>query len=357
MANPTIPLPANFSRVPDPARHSEAPLYGPATLSSLRSSVVGRDRELELVVAALMAGRHLLLEGPPGTGKSTILRAIARTTAQGFQFVEGNAELTPARLAGHFDPARVLDSGYVDDIWIDGPLLAALRDGGLLYIEELNRIPEDTLNVLVTVMSEGELTIPRLGTVSAHPNFRLIAAMNPFDAVGTARVAGAIYDRVCRIAMTYQSVAEETDIALAGAQASSHDELAALAPALVEVVRATRSHPDVAVGASVRGAIDSLLLIDQLALLRSVSLNNNGVGLDAALLALSGRLRMDDASTRTSEEIITELWQQVMHRRQDGDVPESNDPDTSNPDSQSGSGADPGKEAGRQEAAPTTTGS
>ncbi|MEZ5343326.1 MAG: hypothetical protein R2706_18375 [Acidimicrobiales bacterium] len=60
-----------------------------------------------------------------------------------FHFVEGNAELTPARLIGHFDPSQVLASGYSPDVWVDGPLTAALRDGGLLP-RKINRIPEET---------------------------------------------------------------------------------------------------------------------------------------------------------------------------------------------------------------------
>ena len=80
-------------------------------------------------------------------------------------------------------------------------MVEALRSGGLLYIEEFNRVPEETLNVLVTVMSEAELAVPRLGVVRAEPGFRLVAAMNPFDAVGTARISAAVHDRTCRIAM------------------------------------------------------------------------------------------------------------------------------------------------------------
>ena len=178
---------------------------------SLTTQVVGRQRELELVIAALAADRHVLLEGPPGTGKSTLLRAVAQGLGIGFEFVEGNAELTPARLVGHFDPARVLNEGYDPSVFVDGPLVSALRDGSLLYVEEINRIPEETLNVLITVMSEGELNVPRLGRIAASSGFRLVAAMNPFDAVGTARISSAVYDRTCRLAMDYQRSEEEQE--------------------------------------------------------------------------------------------------------------------------------------------------
>jgi MoxR-like ATPase len=282
----------------------------------LSASVVGRVREIELVVAAIASDRHIVIEGPPGTGKSTLLRAVARELGIGFEFVEGNAELTPARVVGHFDPARVLSDGYDPEIFVPGPLASALRDGSLLYIEELNRVPEETLNVLITVMSEREITVPRLGRLEAAPGFRLVAAMNPFDAVGTARISGAVYDRMCRIAVGYQSTADETMIVRRAISTGTDEAVGDVAwiDLAVELVRATRSHSDVRVGSSVRGAIDMVFVANSLAELRELPVLAPRVSLDAALVALSGRIRVREGTTRTPEDIITELWESVFNR-------------------------------------------
>ena len=286
----------------------------------LSVGVVGRVREIELTVAAIASDRHIVIEGPPGTGKSTLLRAVARELGIGFEFVEGNAELTPARVVGHFDPARVLSDGYDPDVFVPGPLASALRDGSLLYIEELNRVPEETLNVLITVMSEREITVPRLGRLEAAPGFRLVAAMNPFDAVGTARISGAVYDRMCRIAVGYQSTADETLIvqrALANGSTDASDASVDSIGLVVELVRATRGHPDLRVGSSVRGAIDMVYVTTSLAELRELPPSSPNVSLDAALVALSGRVRVREGTARTPEAIITELWESIFQRSSD----------------------------------------
>ena len=282
---------------------------GSVTARVAEPGVIGRDLEAELLEAALRSGAHVVLEGPPGTGKSTLLRQVASSRHVDFVLVEGNAELTPARLVGHFDPALVLAKGYQPDIFVDGPLLEAMRSGGLLYVEELNRVPEETLNVLLTVMSEGEITVPRLGRVSAADGFSLVAAMNPYDAVGTARISSALYDRTCRIAMGYQSADAEQQIV---ATRSAHVVDGAWRDKFVTLVRLTRDHVDVRVGSSVRGAIDAVGLARELAGLRDVRHDEWQVGLLAAKAALTGRIRLHESSDRTPEEVVTELYEQVF---------------------------------------------
>src|SRR5437763_714675 len=203
--------------LPPPTHGERAPAVppgfsSPALLERVETRIVGLRRPTEVLVTALHTGRHVSLEGRPGVGKSTLLREVAAASCWEMEFVEGNAELTPSRLVGTHDAALVLERGYLPEAFTEGPLVAAMREGGLLYIEELNRAPEETLNVLITALAEGEIHVPRLGHIAASPLFRLIAAMNPFDAVGAARVGQAIYDRMCRMALGHQDRAGEERI-------------------------------------------------------------------------------------------------------------------------------------------------
>jgi MoxR-like ATPase len=280
--------------------------------------VVGLRRELELVRAALASGAHILLEGPPGTGKSTLLRQVAESRHTEFVLVEGSAELTPARLIGSFDPALVLEQGYRPENFSDGPLVRAMRDGGLLYVEELNRVPEETINVLLTVMSEGEINVPRLGRIAADPSFRLVAAMNPYDSVGTSRLSMALYDRTCRISVGYQDAEHERQIVrLAASRAKP-----GLVAEAVDLARATREHPDLRSGASVRGAIDYARLVPELADIRAVPLGDWQAGLDAALTTMSGRVRLHESCRRSADQVIEEIFRQVRAAGVADDSPE-----------------------------------
>jgi MoxR-like ATPase len=76
-------------------------------------------------------------------------------------------------------------------------------------------------------------------------------------------------------------------------------------------VRATRDHSDLRVGSSVRGAIDLTLIAEQLAALRERAVTDDDLGLDAALAALSGRIRVREGSGRTPEAIVRELWESI----------------------------------------------
>lgn len=285
--------------------------------------VIGLRREREVLTVALQAARHVVLEGPPGTGKSTLLRSIAHGLRRAVVFVEGNAELTPARLIGQYDPAQVLSEGYLPSSFTDGPLLQAMRSGALLYLEEFNRVPEETLNVLITVLTEGEIAVPRLGLVRANPEFRLITAMNPFDAVGTARVSQAIADRICRIVLGYQDAAAEQAIVRA---VTGRD--GPVVPFAVAFARATRSHRDVRMGASVRGAIDLVLLIDGLTRLRSEPAMSRATARDAAYAALSGRIRIADGSDRSPESVLDEILDALWPADATAPPPESADSDS-----------------------------
>jgi len=292
-----------------------------AVRDRVRQHLVGREHELNLVLAAVAAGRDIVLEGPPGTSKSTLLRAITAEWGIPLVFVEGNADLTPAKIVGHHNPARVLREDYSADNFVDGPLLEAMREGGFLYIEEFNRAPEDTLNTLLTAMAERQIAVPRADTVVAQPTFRVIASMNPFDNVGTTRLSTSVHDRMCRLAISYQDAAAERGIVTLRAPVPElpgerRDRLIADA---VAVTRATREHEDIRQGSSVRGAIDLTLVAAQLLELSDSTRdsadpaeageNYADIVFDAMVVALSGRIFLDETVEATPEQVLRQIWE------------------------------------------------
>jgi MoxR-like ATPase len=277
-----------------------------AVRDRIRARIVGRERELDLVLAAVAAGRDILLEGPPGTSKSTLLRAITAEWGIPLVFVEGNADLTPAKIVGHHNPARVLREDYSAANFVDGPLLEAMREGGFLYIEEFNRAPEDTLNTLLTAMAERSIAVPRAGTVVAKPTFRVIASMNPYDNIGTIRLSTSVHDRLCRLAISYQDETAEQDIVRLRAPLDD-PRFERLVADAVAVTRATRAHEFIRQGSSVRGAIDLTLVAGQLLSLESSDYRD--VIFDAMIVALSGRILLDETVDETPEQVLRQIWE------------------------------------------------
>jgi MoxR-like ATPase len=309
---------------------------------AVQGQVVGRDNEIKLILAALGAERDLLLEGPPGTSKSTILRAITATENKSFYLVEGNADLTPAKIIGHHSPSRVLQEDYTPDNFMPGPLPRAMEEGGFLYLEEFNRVPEDTLNTLITAMAERELSIPRVGTLQAAPGFRVIAAMNPFDNIGTGRLSGALADRLCRVRLDYQIEPEEIRIVTARTQ-STNSWLVRLA---VRAVRLTRQHPDLRMGGSVRAAIDFVLIATQMAHLTGAILSQATTEelalrtlLDAAKTALSIKIVVRESARRQDDEIVEEVVRAALLDLSGNETPPAgNDPSDLKPNLGGGDG-------------------
>ena len=194
-----------------------------------------------------------------------------------------------------------------------------MKSGGFLYLEELNRAPDDTLNTLLSAMAERRITVPRAGTVIARPTFRVIASMNPYDNVGTTRLSTSVHDRLCRLAITYQDEQAERGIValrapVSGIDPGLYDRLSADAVALT---RATRAHEDIRQGSSVRGAIDLTLVTGQLLTLNGMVFEDTAYQdtayqetvYDAMTVALSGRIFLDETVAATPEQVLRQIWE------------------------------------------------
>jgi gas vesicle protein GvpN len=218
--------------------------------------MIGREEESRRVRACLRARRNVLLEGPVGVGKTHLALAIAQEQKSPVFRVDGDSRYSEQKLSGWFDPPTVIQKGFTSEAFMPGPLVEAMRQGGVLFINELNRLPEGVQNVLLPAIDERMIIVPRLGEVRAAEGFLVIATQNPKEFVATSHLSEAILDRFELILLDYQSEDEELAIVSGKlARKALSPELDRLARASVRLARSTRRHPRVRRGASVRAAI------------------------------------------------------------------------------------------------------
>jgi gas vesicle protein GvpN len=261
------------------------------------SGVVGREKELEKALAAVASGKNLMIEGPVGVGKTILAVAVAKHLGRPIMRVDGDERYTEQKLSGWFDPPIVLEKGYIPEAFIPGPLTSAMRDGGVLFMNEMNRMPEGVQNILLPAMDEGIIEIPKIGTVRAAPGFVVIGTQNPREFVATTALSEALSDRFELLLLDYQSELEEVEIVKQNFPKHS-DELVARA---VWIARKTRDHPNIRRGASIRAAMSIVRMTKTLSddLLEGVR--------KAAHMALPTRIEMREESKKTAEEVIDEI--------------------------------------------------
>ncbi len=270
-----------------------------------RHHIVGRVDEISAALACVRLNRNLLIEGPVGVGKTVLALAIAHHLGRSFFRVDGDERYSEQKLTGWFDPPIVLAKGYEKSAFIPGPLTQAMLDSGLLFINELNRMPESVQNVLLPSLDERLLIIPKYGEITAHDGFTVIATQNPREFVATSHLSEALRDRFELVVLGYQPLEEELDIVGLNLREGT-DANQKLIDDAVRVVRSTRETPQIRRGASVRAAIAIVELAKQLG-------GPNALR-DAARVALPTRIELADDINAPVSEIIDEIVEGIKKK-------------------------------------------
>ena len=284
--------------------------------------LVGRSDEIAKLSACLRAKRNVLLEGPVGVGKTHLALHVTHQLGRRVFRVDGDNRYSEQKLSGWFDPPTVIKKGFSSDAFVPGPLVEAMQSGGVLFINELNRLPEGVQNVLLPAIDERMLVVPRLGRVDAAEGFLVVATQNPKEFVATSHLSEAILDRFELVVLDYQSQEEETAIVrdrISDAQLPKSD-FEKLCKASVLLARLTRAHERIRRGASVRAAIS---VAEIAAVLMREGADFRAAFLDAALMALPTRIEIEheadsERSIREETETLLKEWVREVLGQLDG---------------------------------------
>ncbi len=314
-------------------------LSGDRTVREIEEHVVGRRREIRLILAAVKSGIPVLIEGGVGRGKTKVSIEVAKALKSPFFRVDGAPDVTVQKIVGWFDPSLVLmevdeaqkrdiQPGFTWDTFVPGPLTEAMMKGGILFVNEGTRLPSDTWNALLTAMDERLVVIPKLGIVKAKPGFSIIVTANPMEYAGAYPLPEAAADRFVWILMERQSPDEEREIIRRELQSMGYKETATDEEALYiaeACVDQTYHHPDLVTGVSVRAGIQMSSMLAEL----GGDFRDKNMVLQAALMAFQKKLKLRDNTTKSREEIIAEVVDAVFqgyHPRVDPEHPYGRDP-------------------------------
>lgn len=251
-----------------PLLHEQSTQLLERFVGKLETVIVGKRKEIELALLAMLSGGHVLLEDVPGVGKTMLVRAIAKALGASFGRIQFTADLMPSDITG----VSVYRPQTGEFEFRPGPILS-----NIVLADEINRAAPRTQSALLEAMEERKVTVD--GTTRALPSpFLLLATQNPLHFEGTYRLPEAQLDRfMMRISLGYPSV--EQEVKLLGLH-SEAEPLSTLRPVLlieemaamqrqvrsvtvdesikrymVAVADASRRHSGVVLGISPRGTL------------------------------------------------------------------------------------------------------
>ncbi len=255
MANEPIPLSGSLDKIA-------------ALQANVEKVIRGKSEVIQLCIAALLAKGHILLEDVPGVGKTTLAHALARSLSLSFQRIQFTSDLLPGDIVG----VTIYKQDQQQFEFVSGPIFT-----NVLLADEINRATPKSQSALLEAMSEGMISIEKRRLPLPDP-FLVIATQNPIEHVGTYPLPESQLDRfLMRLTIGYPSATDEKKLLrMGGAQdALEHlepvldvDELRdlqeqvmhihvkeSLIEYLMTIVHTTRTHQEVALGVSTRGAL------------------------------------------------------------------------------------------------------
>ncbi len=258
----------------EPVPVYEVGRLGRSVLDAVGTVVVGKRSALELVLAGVLAGGHVLLEDLPGLGKTLTARSFAQVLGIEFRRLQFTPDLLPADVTGSF----LYDQRTHDFTFRAGPIFT-----NFLLADEINRTPPKTQAALLEAMQEKQVSVEGTTYRLAAP-FHVLATANPIEYEGTYPLPEAQLDRfLLRVSFGYPDREEEWSVlrrrmarrreesvldpvvdadTLLAMQAALEDVVVedSIGRYIVELTAATREHNQVLVGASPRGSLALLLL-------------------------------------------------------------------------------------------------